>query len=88
MLNISNSSNKWFQIFKKKLDQKVNKTMDERLSRAQSENERLRREMKIGFESIQESLVALQNLLEGKIKLAEDRLEKEIEKIRKMVVLI
>lgn len=88
MLNIFNISNKWFQIFKKKLDQKVNKTMDERLSRAQSENERLRREMKIGFESIQESLVALQNLLEGKIKLAEDRLEKEIEKIRKMVVLI
>ena len=62
--------------------------MDDRITRQNSEYEKLRREMKLAFDNIQDSIVALQNVVEGKIKLAEDRLEKEIEKIRKMVVLI
>lgn len=70
------------------MDHKVKKVMDERLSKASGEYDRLRREMKEAFENIQDSIVTLQNVVEGKIKLAEDRLEKEIEKIRKMVVLI
>ena len=70
------------------MDSKVKKIMDERLNKSNSEYERMRREMKEAFESIQDSIVTLQNVVEGKIKLAEDRLEKEIEKIRKMVVLI
>lgn len=62
--------------------------MEERVAKSNTEYEKLKREMKLGFENIQDSIMALQNLIDGKIKLAEDRLEKEIEKIRKMVVLI
>ena len=37
---------------------------------------------------IQQMIITLQKVIEGKIKLTEDRLDKEIEKIRKMVVLM
>lgn len=72
----------------KKLDHKINKTLEDRVLRSNNDYEKLKREMKIGFENIQDSILSLQNLIDGKIKLSEDRLEKEIEKIRKMVVLI
>jgi hypothetical protein len=53
-----------------------------------NDNEKLRREMKMGFENLQDSIVTLQRVVDGKIKLSEDKLEKELEKIRKMVVLM
>lgn len=62
--------------------------MDERMARSNNDYDRLKRDMNIGFENLREAIVALGNVVDGKIKLAEDRLEKEIEKIRKMVVLI
>lgn len=37
---------------------------------------------------IQQMIITLQKVIEGKAKLTEDRLDKEIEKIRKMVVLM
>jgi hypothetical protein len=52
------------------------------------DNEKLRREMKLGFENLQDSIVTLQRVVDGKIKLSEDKLEKELEKIRKMVTLM
>jgi hypothetical protein len=71
-----------------KLENKVNRTMDDRLNKAASESDRLKRDLKLGFENVQESILALQKLVDGKIKLSEDRLEKEMDKIRKMVVLM
>lgn len=70
------------------MEHKVKKLIEERLGKTSNDYERLKREMKTAFEEIQDSIVTLQNVVEGKIKLAEDRLEKEIEKIRQMVVLI
>ena len=52
------------------------------------DSDKLRREMKLGFENLQDSIVTLQRVVDGKIKLSEDKLEKELEKIRKMVTLM
>jgi hypothetical protein len=71
-----------------KLENKVNRTMDDRLNKAASESDRIKRDIKLGFENVQESILALQKLVDGKIKLSEDKLEKEMDKIRKMVVLM
>ena len=62
--------------------------MDDRLTKANNEAERMKRDLKLGFENVQESILALQKLVDGKIKLSEDKLEKEMDKIRKMVVLM
>lgn len=71
-----------------KLENKVNRGMDDRLTKANNEAERMKRDLKLGFENVQESILALQKLVDGKIKLSEDKLEKEMDKIRKMVVLM
>jgi hypothetical protein len=42
----------------------------------------------MGFENVQESILALQKVVDGKIRLSEDKLERELDKIRKMVVLM
>ena len=66
----------------------MNRGIDERYSRYSSDIEKLKRDLKVGFENVQESIVTLQRVTDGKIKISEDKLEKEIDKIRKMVVLI
>lgn len=70
------------------MENKVNKGIEERASKTGQDYEKLRKEMKFGFQNLQESIIHLENVTDGKIKLTEDKLEKEIEKIRKMVVLI
>lgn len=50
--------------------------------------EKTRKDLKAGFENVQDSIQTLQKVIDGKIRLSEDKLEKEIEKIRKMVVLM
>lgn len=72
----------------KKLDYKVNKGLDERITKSSSDYEKLKSEIRLGFENVNESIVSLGNVVDGKIKLSEVKMEKEIEKIRKMVVLI
>ena len=74
--------------FLKKLDHKVNKGMDDKFTKTTHDSEKLKRELKLGFENVQESIVALQKVVDGKIRLSEDKLEKELDKIRKMVVLM
>ncbi|CAF1042843.1 unnamed protein product [Brachionus calyciflorus] len=71
-----------------KLENKVNKGIDERFNKSSNEHDKLKKELKYGFESIQDSIIALQRVLDAKIKLSEDKLEKEIIKIRKTIVLI
>ena len=70
------------------MEYKMNRGIDERYSRYSSDIEKLKRDLKVGFENVQESIVTLQRVTDGKIKISEDKLEKEIDKIRKMVVLI
>jgi len=62
--------------------------MDEKFTKTSNDSEKLKRELKLGFENVQESIVALQKVVDGKIRLSEDKLEKELDKIRKMVVLM
>jgi cell division GTPase FtsZ len=62
--------------------------MDDKFTKTTHDSEKLKRELKLGFENVQESIVALQKVVDGKIRLSEDKLEKELDKIRKMVVLM
>jgi len=71
-----------------KLDGKVNKGLDEKFTKSKNEIEKLKTDLKTGMADIQQMIITLQKVIEGKIKLTEDRLDKEIEKIRKMVVLM
>jgi hypothetical protein len=50
--------------------------------------ERTRKDLKAGFENVQDSIQTLQKLIDSKIRISEDKMEKEIDKIRKMVVLM
>jgi hypothetical protein len=62
--------------------------MDDKFTKTTNDSEKLKRELKLGFENVQESIVALQKVVDGKIRLSEDKLERELDKIRKMVVLM
>ena len=77
----------WFH-FIKRLENKINKGIEDKLVKSNIDQDKLRSELKAGFENVQDSILALQKLVDGKIRLSEDKLEKEIEKIRKMVVLM
>lgn len=57
--------------------------------RSQSEEvARLKREMREGFATLQDTVSNMKSVLEGKQKLLEESLRREISQIRKMVVLI
>lgn len=57
--------------------------------RSQSEEvARLKREMREGFATLQDTVSNMKTVLEGKQKLLEESLRREISQIRKMVVLI
>lgn len=71
-----------------KINDKVNRGLEDRLSKLSLDTDRGRKDLKKGFETIQASIVSLQSLVDGKIKLSEDKLEQEMDKIRKMVVLM
>ena len=62
--------------------------MDDKFTKTTNDSDKLKRELKSGFENVQESIVALQKVVDGKIRLSEDKLERELDKIRKMVVLM
>ena len=52
------------------------------------EMQRLKQEYRDGFESVKESITATNSLVNGKVKLAKEELSKEINNVKKMVVLI
>ena len=70
------------------MENKVNKGIDERFNKSSNEHEKLKKELKYGFENVQESIIALQKVVDGKIKLSEDKLKRDIESIRKIAVLV
>jgi hypothetical protein len=50
--------------------------------------EKLKTEMRTCFESLEGSVKSLQRITDGRIKVTEEKLDKEVEKIRSTVVLI
>ena len=49
---------------------------------------KLKRDTRDGFSTVHESISNMKTVMEGKRKLLEDQLRKEISQIRKMVVLV
>jgi hypothetical protein len=66
----------------------VNKGLEDKISKNKQEVDKFKGDLRTGISDVQSTIVTLQKVIEGKIKLSEDRLEKELEKIRKMVVLM
>ena len=50
--------------------------------------EKVKKEMRTCFESLEGSVKTLQRITDGRIKVTEEKLDKEIEKLRSTVVLI
>ena len=71
-----------------KLEQKVYRGLDDKYNKILMDYERTKKDLKAGFENVQDSIQTLQKLIDSKIRISEDKMEKEIDKIRKMVVLM
>jgi hypothetical protein len=50
--------------------------------------EKVKKEMRVCFESLEGSVKTLQRITDGRIKVTEEKLDKEIDKLRSMTVLI
>lgn len=74
--------------FLKKLEHKVNKGIEDKFVKTKSDNEKLNKELKTGLADLQQAIEMLEKVIEGKIKISEDRLAKELNKIKQMTVLM
>ncbi len=72
----------------KQLEHKVYRGLDDKYNKVLMDYERTRKDLKAGFENVQDSIQTLQKVIDSKIRLSEDKMDKEIDKIRKMVVLM
>ena len=50
--------------------------------------EKLKKEMRTCFDSLEGSVKSLQRITDGRIKVTEEKLDKEVEKLRSTMVLI
>jgi hypothetical protein len=50
--------------------------------------EKVKNEMRTCFESLEGSVKSLQRITDGRIKVTEEKLDKEVEKLRSTIVLI
>ena len=62
--------------------------MEEKFTKSSNDYEKLKKDLKVGLADAEQSIVTLQKIIEGKIRLSEDKLEKEIDKLRKTIVLM
>lgn len=62
--------------------------MDKTINRHTEEIAKLKRECREGFSTVHESISNMKTVMEGKRKLLEDQLRKEIGQLRKMIVLV
>ncbi|CAF5123428.1 unnamed protein product, partial [Rotaria sp. Silwood1] len=69
-------------------EQTVYKRFDDKYQKTMSNLEKVKKEMRTCFESLEGSVKTLQRITDGRIKVTEDKLDKEIEKLRSMIVLI
>ncbi|CAF0740507.1 unnamed protein product [Didymodactylos carnosus] len=70
------------------VEQTVYRRFDEKYQRTSTNLEKVKKEMRTCFESLEGSVKTLQRITDGRIKVAEEKFDKEIDKVRKMVVLI
>ncbi|KAL8562626.1 hypothetical protein ACOMHN_011198 [Nucella lapillus] len=70
------------------IESKLLAKMDSQIKRNSDEIAKLKRECREGFATVHESISNVKTVMEGKRKLLEDQLKKEIGQIRKMVVLV
>ncbi|XP_059176269.1 protein FAM81A-like [Physella acuta] len=70
------------------LDSKLLSKLDKTVQRHSEEIAKLKKESREGFSTVHESISNMKTVMEGKRKLLEDQLRKEIGQIRKMVVLV
>lgn len=64
------------------------KRFDDKYQRTIANLEKLKKEMRTCFDSLEGSVKSLQRITDGRIKVTEEKLDKEVEKIRSTVVLI
>ncbi|CAF1225591.1 unnamed protein product [Rotaria magnacalcarata] len=70
------------------VEQTVYKRFDEKYQKTMANLEKVKKEMRTCFESLEGSVKTLQRITDGRIKVTEEKLDKEIEKLRSMIVLI
>ena len=70
------------------METKLYDMMENYNSKQQAEIQRLKSECREGFVTVHESITNMKQVMEGKRKLLEEQIRKEISQIRKMVVLI
>ena len=70
------------------IESKLLAKMDGNIKRNAEDISKLKRECREGFATVHESISNVKTVMEGKRKLLEDQLRKEIGQIRKMVVLV
>lgn len=70
------------------MSSKLQGWMEGQLRRQKEEMQRLKKECREGFSTIHESIGSMKQVNDGKRKLLEEQLRKEISQIRKMVVLV
>ncbi|BFY98702.1 hypothetical protein BsWGS_01742 [Bradybaena similaris] len=70
------------------LEAKLLAKMDKTINRHTEEIAKLKRECREGFSTVHESISNMKTVMEGKRKLLEDQLRKEIGQLRKMIVLV
>lgn len=72
----------------KNIETKVVLRLDSSLHQQHEEIAKVKRDTRDGFSTVHESISNMKTVIEGKQKLLEDQLRKEISQIRKMVVLV
>lgn len=70
------------------IENKLMAKLDFSIRNQQEEFSKLKREVREGFSTVHESISNMKTVMEGKRKILEDQLRKEISQIRKMVVLV
>ena len=70
------------------MENRLNSSLDGHVRRQKEETDKLKRECREGFSTIHDSITSMKQVMDGKRKLLEEQLRKEIGQIRKLVVLI
>ena len=70
------------------IENKVITRLDASIRQQHDDVSKLKRDTRDGFSTVHESISNMKTVMEGKRKLLEDQLRKEISQIRKMVVLV
>jgi hypothetical protein len=70
------------------IENKLMAKLDFSIRNQQEEFSKLKRECREGFSTVHESISNMKTVMDGKRKILEDQLRKEISQIRKMVVLV